>query len=186
MKSGQPTASPGALSPRALSGDQRGVRRLPPVPLRRPALPVTTVSWFDAVEYCGWLAAQWQLHVRLPTEAEWEFAARGGHPHRAIRGATISPTPSPAAGVKAPSRSGIRPQRLRPVRHVRERARVVRRLVRRHLLRRFPLTNPQGPPKESAALPAEAPGGITSSSRAAPPAAASRPSFATPTTASAY
>ena len=42
------------------------------------ALPVTSVSWFDAVEYCAWLSARWGREVRLPTEAEWEFAARGG------------------------------------------------------------------------------------------------------------
>src|SRR5689334_5041069 len=43
-----------------------------------PTLPVTSVSWFDAVEYCAWLSARWGREVRLPTEAEWEFAARGG------------------------------------------------------------------------------------------------------------
>lgn len=43
-----------------------------------PRKPVTSVSWFDAVEYCAWLSRQWGFPIRLPTEAEWEFAARGG------------------------------------------------------------------------------------------------------------
>jgi formylglycine-generating enzyme required for sulfatase activity len=42
------------------------------------SLPVTSVSWFDAVEYCRWLSAEWGMEIRLPSEAEWEFAARGG------------------------------------------------------------------------------------------------------------
>src|SRR5215510_12897745 len=40
--------------------------------------PVTSVSWFDAVEFCEWLGARWGMPLRLPSEAEWEFAARGG------------------------------------------------------------------------------------------------------------
>jgi formylglycine-generating enzyme required for sulfatase activity len=40
--------------------------------------PVVGVSWFDAVAYCDWLSAETGACCRLPTEGEWEFAARGG------------------------------------------------------------------------------------------------------------
>ena len=40
--------------------------------------PVVGVSWFDAVDYCEWLSALLERRCRLPTEAEREYAARGG------------------------------------------------------------------------------------------------------------
>lgn len=59
----RPDHSSGAYEGNSLDGDNQ---------------PVANVSWYDAVEYARWLSAKSGRIYRLPTEAEWEYAARAG------------------------------------------------------------------------------------------------------------
>jgi formylglycine-generating enzyme required for sulfatase activity len=54
------------------------------------ARPVEQVSWEDAVEFCERLSRATGRKYRLPTEAEWEYAARAGTPWPFHFGATVT------------------------------------------------------------------------------------------------
>ncbi len=52
-------------------------------------LPVTNVTWADAMRFCRKLSGIENYVFRLPSEAEWEFAARGGQPGLFANGARL-------------------------------------------------------------------------------------------------
>ena len=53
--------------------------------------PVEMVSWDDAVEFCKKLSRKTGKKVRLPTEAEWEYACRAGTTSAFNTGDTLNP-----------------------------------------------------------------------------------------------
>jgi formylglycine-generating enzyme required for sulfatase activity len=82
-----------------------------------PSQPVVGVTWFEAVAYCAWLSAVTGRVYRLPSEAEWEAAARGpmgyvyawGHAWDAARANTVEGRvlkPSPVGAYAAAGGGG--------------------------------------------------------------------------------
>jgi formylglycine-generating enzyme required for sulfatase activity/class 3 adenylate cyclase len=75
------------------------------------SLPVFNVSWEDAQQYVAWLAKATGKPYRLPSEAEWEYAARAGTKMAYWWGAAFQPGAANCKGCGEPYDSG-RPVRV--------------------------------------------------------------------------
>ncbi len=73
----------------SLPQEQRKLK-LNPSRFKGDKKPVECVSWYDAIEFCARLSRHTNKNYRLPSEAEWEYAARAGTKTPFHFGETIS------------------------------------------------------------------------------------------------
>jgi formylglycine-generating enzyme required for sulfatase activity len=71
-------------------------------PKGRQDQPLTNASWDDANQYAAWLSVATGKHYRLPTESEWEYAARAGTDTRYPWGNAMAPGKASCKGCGEP------------------------------------------------------------------------------------
>lgn len=72
-----------------------------------PNHPIVNIAWQEAVEYCNWLSTVLGTEVRLPTEAEWEYAAQTSDPGTTLEFAARELLPTTKVGSYPPSQLGL-------------------------------------------------------------------------------
>lgn len=89
----------------------------PPEEIEEPRLPASNVTWDQAVAFCERLSANSKRKVRLPTEAEWEYACRAGTATPFHTGETISSDEANLDGTQpwGSGRQGVLRDKLVPV-----------------------------------------------------------------------
>lgn len=112
--------------------------------------PVVSITWEDAKAFCDWFSRRHDVVLRLPTEAEWERAARGGLAgQRYPTGNTISPADA-NFGQGGPLRVGsYRPNGYGLYDMAGNVFEWVADWYDRDYYRRTPLVNPAGPPTDT-------------------------------------
>ncbi|MEW6731087.1 MAG: formylglycine-generating enzyme family protein [Acidobacteriota bacterium] len=72
-----------------------------------PNHPIVNITWQDAMDYCKWLSELTGQQVRLPTEAEWEYAAQDSTAGTTLEKTQYKQLPTTAAGLHTPSKFGL-------------------------------------------------------------------------------